>query len=351
MTRTFVYVSAAAAGVIDVFALDAGGGLAPLASIPAGPVTGPMALSPDRRHLYAAIRSEPYRVVTFAIDHATGRLNEVASAPLPASMPYIAVAGGGRLLLAASYHSNLAAALSIEPDGAIRARAPQILATHDNAHAIVPDRTGGYAVVPCLGSDVVMAFRIDGAAGRLEPLRDPPAGVPAGFGPRHAVFSADNRTLFVLGEFTGEIARFAFDESNGALDLIDITPTVDPAAELTPGRIRSPEPRDRSREIWAADLQISPDGRFLYATERTGSTIAAIAFDAAGALHAVGRYPTEVQPRGIRIDPDGRFLVASGERSDRIASYAIDPATGVLSPAGGAPVSAGANWVEIVAFD
>ena len=348
MARTFVYVAAAEARTIDVFGLDQQTGvLTPLGSCPAGANVMPMALGPDRRHLYASIRSEPLRVASFAIDPSTGLLREAASAPLPANMPYISTALDGRLLLAASYASAVAAVLPIDLDGCVRSAATQTLPTGPNAHAILTDRSGRFVFVPCLGSDVVMRYRLDAAAGRLEPLDPPTIALPSGFGPRHLRLSADNQTLFVLGEFTGGIARLAFDARTGSLSLAGVTPTVAPGAGLRPGRYGE---ADRTGAIWAADLQITPDGRFFYATERTGGTIAVLAV-AGDALRLLGHHATEAQPRGIGIDPSGRFLVASGERSDRIASYAIDQASGALSLISRAPVGAGANWVEIATLD
>ena len=91
---------------------------------------------------------------------------------------------------------------------------------------------------------------------------------------------------------------------------------------------------------------------FMYASERTSSTLAAFTVDpATGKLTYVSSTPTEKQPRGFAIDPSGRFLVATGEKSENVAVYAIDGATGALKPVGKAPVGKGANWVEIVRFD
>jgi 6-phosphogluconolactonase len=102
-------------------------------------------------------------------------------------------------------------------------------------------------------------------------------------------------------------------------------------------------------KIWAADLQATPDGRFLYATERTTSRIALLSIDpATGKPSYVGNYATETQPRGIRIDASGTWLVASGEKSDRLAVYRIDKTSGGLTQVGRHPVGRDANWVEIV---
>jgi 6-phosphogluconolactonase len=111
-------------------------------------------------------------------------------------------------------------------------------------------------------------------------------------------------------------------------------------------------PRNTDNDIWAADLHLTPNGRFLYASERTSSTIGAFRVDSAtGKLTFIGSTPTERQLRGFRIDPTGRFVVVSGERSDMLSTYAIDPENGTLKAVGRYPSGKGANWVEIVAFD
>jgi 6-phosphogluconolactonase len=98
--------------------------------------------------------------------------------------------------------------------------------------------------------------------------------------------------------------------------------------------------------------RLTPNGHFLYAAERTSSTLGAFRVDtASGKLTYLGGTPTEKQPRGFNIDPTGRFVVVSGELSDTISSYAIDAETGALKPIGRYPTGKGANWVEIVAFD
>ena len=114
----------------------------------------------------------------------------------------------------------------------------------------------------------------------------------------------------------------------------------------------SQAPRNTDNDIWAADLHLTPNGRFLYASERTTSTLGAFRVDgASGKLTYLGSTPTEKQPRGFAIDPSGRFVVVSGEKSDTLSSYAIDAESGALKPVGRYPTGKGANWVEIVAFD
>src|SRR3984893_4260449 len=103
-------------------------------------------------------------------------------------------------------------------------------------------------------------------------------------------------------------------------------------------------------DIWAADIHLTPNGRFLYASERTTSTIGALRVDgASGKLVYVGSTPTEKQPRGFNIDPTGQFIVVSGEKSDMLAVYSIQAESGALKSIGRYPTGKGANWVDIVA--
>ena len=110
--------------------------------------------------------------------------------------------------------------------------------------------------------------------------------------------------------------------------------------------------RNTDNDIWAADLHLSPNGRFLYASERTTSTIGTLRVDGAnGKLIYLASTPTEKQPRGFNVDPSGRFIVAAGEKSDMLAVYSIEAESGALKPVGRYPTGKGANWVEIVTFD
>jgi 6-phosphogluconolactonase len=130
-------------------------------------------------------------------------------------------------------------------------------------------------------------------------------------------------------------------------------------SKLAPGAPRgpvgapgAPPPRNTDNDIWAADLHLTPNGKFLYMTERTGSSLAAFSVDgASGKLIYLGSTPTEKQPRGFAIDPKGRFLVVAGEKSGTISGYAIDGASGALKLIDKYPAGKGANWVEIVGFD
>lgn len=342
-----VYVSSADDGDIGLYALNSDGKLEPRARFKAAPTVMPMAVSPDKRFLIAAIRS-PASAMTFAIGRDDGALEPVGSGPLAESFPYIHLDRTGRFLLGASYSAHLVAVSPVGDDG--RVGAPlQVIPTARHAHAIITDRTNRFVFVPHLGTDQVFQFAFDERSGRLAASTPPLVQLQAGTGPRHLVTSPDNRFVFVLNELTATVTTLSHE--NGLLREVGTTSTLAPGTRLFPGAPRPTPGRDVSNDIWASDLHLAPDGRFLYAAERTSSSIGVLRVDTAtGKLGYLGSTATEKQPRGFRIDPTGRFMVVSGEKSDTISSYAIDPSSGALTPIGKAPTGKGSNWVEIVDF-
>jgi 6-phosphogluconolactonase len=174
----------------------------------------------------------------------------------------------------------------------------------------------------------------------------------AGTGPRHLITSPDNRFVYLLNELTATVSTLTLDAENGTLSETGTASALPPESKLVPGAPRPTQGRDTSNDIWASDLHLTPNGRFLYAAERTSSSIGAFSVDgASGKLTYLGSTSTEKQPRGFRIDPTGRFMVVSGEKSGTISTYAIDQPSGALKPIGKYPTGKGSNWVEIVSFD
>jgi len=360
MAKTFVYVSNAQDGNIDTYNMDMStGALTPVGKTEAAKLVMPMTLSPDKKYLYAVIRSQPTRVLTYAINPATGALTQKASAPLPDSMPYVSTDHTGRFLFTASYGGDKLAVSPIGENGLVEAEAIQVIPTGRNAHSIMPDRSNKFVYAATLGANQVLQFTFDSKTGKLT-ANEPPAVSPeAGHGPRHLAFSPDNKYLYVLNELSGHVTQYTIDPSKGTLTLVDSISSVPAEAGLAWGAAQAPvgaapalasvAAKDEKPKVWAADIQITPDGKFLYSTERTTNKIALFTVaPGTGKLTYVTNFATEAQPRGIRIDPTGQYLVASGEKSDRISVYKIDKSTGKLGEPSRHPVGNGANWVEIV---
>jgi 6-phosphogluconolactonase len=357
LAATFVYVSNAEDGDIGMYTLQADGSLQPGAKVAAAKVVMPMAVTPDKRFLIAAVRSKPYEAYTYAIDKKSGALSLVGKGPLAESYPYITIDRTGRYLLGASYGANQVGVNPIGKDGKVGAPI-QVIPTARNAHAIRLDNTNKYAFVPHLGTDQIFQFVFDAKSGKLSANTPPIVQTKQGTGPRHLVVSKDNKFVYLLNELTAQVTALALDPKTGTLKEGDAVSALPPDTKLGPGAPRGAvgapgqAPRNTDNDIWASDLHLTPDGKFLYAAERTSSSLGGFKVDAAsGKLTYVGSTPTEKQPRGFAIDPSGKYVVVSGEKSDTISSYGVDRESGALKAIGKYPTGKGANWVEIVSFD
>ena len=99
----------------------------------------------------------------------------------------------------------------------------------------------------------------------------------------------------------------------------------------------------------AADLHLTPDGRFLYGSERSSSTLTGFRVDPrSGTLSTIGSVPPERQPRGFNIDPTGRYVLVVGQLSHALSSYQIEAETGHLTKLNDYPMGKNPNWVEVV---
>jgi 6-phosphogluconolactonase len=336
---SFVYVGNADSQDITVLQLKAGGDLVPVATtaVPGPSKPGgslPLAISPDKKFLYAGLRNEPFSVVTFAIDPKTGKLDFVGPGPLQDSMAYIVTDRSGKFLLGASYGGNKVTVNPVGPNHVIE-QVQQSIATEPNAHCILPDPTNRYVLHTSLGGDLIYQDRFDAGTGKLTPNTPPTVSVKAKGGPRHLVFSPNRKFVYLVNELDAAIYVFPWDAKTGTLH-----------KEV---QVASALPKDFSGKPWAADIHLTPDGRFLYASERTSSTLAAFRVDTKkGTLTAIESYPTEKQPRGFSIDPTGRYLLAAGQLSNSLTSYAIDKASGKLAKLKEYPMGKNPNWVEIV---
>jgi 6-phosphogluconolactonase len=336
---TFVYVGNTESNEIHVLQLDRrSGDLMPVEKVPIPGVTKPggstpMAVSPDRRFLYAATRGEPKIAAGFAIDPTSGKLAHVASGPLADSLAYITVDRTGRFLLGASYPGHKVTVNPIGPQGTVQPP-HQVLEGHPNAHSILADAENRHVLVPTLGNDLVNQFKFDAATGTLTPNTPPSVHVKEKAGPRHLAFHPNGQLVYVLCETDASVYVFDYDTATGRLREKQSVSALPPDFQGKPS---------------AADLHITPDGKFLYGSERTSSTLAAFKVDPVnGTLTPIGSVPTEQQPRGFNVDSSGRYLLAVGQRSHAMSSYMIDADSGKLTKLKEYPMGKNPNWIEIV---
>ncbi|MHA7154310.1 lactonase family protein [Arthrobacter sp. TMN-50] len=346
MTRFAVHVACADGQSIDTFQLDnRTGTLDPGRSLPLGVKVQCLAMHPSDRLLYAALATTPPTVRLLAIDASTGDLVPRGDAELVAGMAYLAVDPSGGHLLGASYTDHLVSVMSLDDDGGMRPDTESSAAPGKHAHAVVTSPDGRIVYATALGDDLIAWWPVDSISGALGDGGQ--VATPAGSGPRHLRFSPSGETLYALHEMSGEIAAYARDPETGALTEEQRISSITPSLNLVPGRVRDgsgPEPA--ADAIWCAELQVSPNGRFLYSTERSSSTIAVVAVAPDGTLSLVDTTATQAQPRGMNIDPTGEFLLAVGELSDQLTVYRIDPESGSLHDSGRYDCSPGPRWIE-----
>lgn len=354
---TFVYVSNGEDGDIAVMQLaPETGDLKMIEKAAAGPNVKHMALSPDHRFLYASIRSEPFSVITYLINSETGNLTQLSKESLPDNMVYISVDQTGRYLLSVSYNNAKIAVNPIDLNGFVQSEPVQVISTGPNPHSILVDRSNQFVYVPHLGNDQIGQFLFDESTGALTPNDPATVYTKDGSGPRHFDFSPNNMFVYVSTEKDGMVYTYKVDNKTGILteiQRISATPSTI-SLEQSPTASKDGLPNIEDTEVpssGVADIHITPDGKWLYVSERVESTIAAFAVDPhSGNLTNIGNYDTENIPRGFNIDPRGNFVIVAGQESGHVSVHAINQETGELKLLDRYESGKDPNWIEIVEF-
>jgi len=237
-------------------------------------------------------------------------------------------------LLSASYPGNKLTINPIDEKGHVVEKTTQIIADKPKAHCILVDATNKYCYATALGSDIIMEWKFDPASGTLSPNGPGEIHTKPGAGPRHMALHPNRRFLYLITETTDTIGAYAIDPASGTLaerQFVDALPA---------GFKEQPA---------AADLHVTPDGRFLYGSERKTSTLAGYRIDPdKGTLTPIGHFPTEKTPRGFSIDLRSRFLLSVGLDSNAMTVYRIDPQSGALTSLKQYAMAQQPNWIEIV---
>lgn len=274
----------------------------------------PLFLSRNQKVLYAGTRPD-CQLVALSVDQITGELTILGAATAQGNPTYVATDDAQRVAFSASYGGDNLTVWPLDAAG-IPQPASQIESGLPHAHGAVMDVSNRWLLVPMLGADAIQVYRLHDD-GRLVPNDPPMLNVRAGSGPRHLRFMPDGTHLHCLNELDGTIDLLAFDVQTGVLALQQSVSMM---------------PLGFAEAPWAAELRATPDGRFLYATDRRSSVIAAFAIESGTRrMTLIEHYPTETQPRGMAIDPSGRWLLVTGELSHQMTVYALDAETGRLT--------------------
>jgi 6-phosphogluconolactonase len=297
--------------------------------------SAPMAISPDRRRLDVGLRSAG-SVATYDIAD-DGRLALLGTAEIGGSAPYISRDRTGRWLLASYYPEGKVSVHRISESGVVLGGPVQEIQTAPNAHSIMTDPSNRYVFVPHTGPNAIYRFHFDAETGRLSPGDPPLIEPPSGRQPRHHRYHPDLPVVYVINEAGSSITVYRLDPDRGTLVEFQDVPTL---------------PADYSGENTTADLHLTPDGRFLYGSNRGHDSIAAYRVDGeTGRLEFIGLFETEPTPRSFAIDLTGRFLYVAGQASGSVAGYRIDPSTGGLTRFSTYEVGPAPTWIEFLSVE
>jgi len=297
-----------------------------------------LALHPNGRFLYAVGEMGEFQgektgaVSAFAVDSASGDLTLLNQQPSQGAGPcHLVVDASARAVIVANYGSGTVAVLPLAEDG--RLGEPSSVQAHTgtgpnqrrqegpHAHGIALDADGRRAVVADLGVDRLFVYDLEAATGALTPSDPPAVALEPGAGPRHVVFDPRGELLYSINELDSTVTVLRYDAATGGLESVQAISTL---------------PDDFEGESWTAELEVSPDGRFLYGSNRGHDSLAVFAVDpTSGRLSAVGHVPTGGRwPRHFSIDPSGRWLLAANQHSESVVVFRLDPESGMPSPVG-----------------
>ena len=347
---TYVYVAAQDDNKVSIFAMDDDSG----ALTPAGQQAvsgGPslLAISPDKRTLYAGHREQP-EITSYRIDPDNGGLTQTGSVIPPGQPAFLATDRAGRFLLSSYYADGKAATHPLGDDGSVGGAATSIVNTAVGAHAIQTDRSNRFAYVPHIARqndnvleppknipapNVIYQFRFDESTGALT-HNDPPM-LPQDdmIGPRHFTFHPSLDVVYFSNEQGCSVSSYRMDD----------------AGRLTPLQTVSTLPAGVDARNTCSQIQFTPDGSLLFAPNRGHNSIAGFSVDGDGRLTPAGHVATEAVPSAFSLSPSGHFVYAAGSATGQLASYRVNGDTGELTPLDKYDVGARPMWVLTTTLD
>lgn len=304
------------------------GKLSPLTLAVAAEKPNFLALSPDKKFLYATLTTDGGTAAAYAVQ-PDGSLKLLNTQPGGGrDTCHISVHPSGKFVFVANYGGGNIVVYPVQPDGSLGAQADAVKFEGSGpnkarqqrafAHSIYPSSDGKFVYACDLGSDKVWSFSIDEKTGKLTPT-DPPAGLaPPGGGPRHASFSPDEKFLYANNEMGLSVTTYARDPETGALTALGTAPT-----KTTPEGLK----------YTTAEIITHPSGKFVYLSSRADNIVALYSVNADGTLTHVEDKPAGVNlPRGMGLDPSGKWLIPAGHKDNKIVVFKVDDQTGKLTP-------------------
>jgi 6-phosphogluconolactonase len=267
-----------------------------------------------------------------------GSLSFINRQPTGGEEPcYVSVSPCGVYVLVANYtgadNAGSLAVFPLQKDGGIVSASQKMRIPHSGAgvhpqrqdashpHMIVPTPDDVYSLVPDLGTDKVMIYRLDRDSGQLNPHVQPHIDIEAGSGPRHLVFHPNHRVFYVLSELKPVLSVVAYDAS-GHFNIVRRYPSLPQDSDI--------------QSNYGADIHVTASGRFLYASNRGHNSLVIYAIDPVStSLMYAGHQSTMGDwPRAFALDPSNRVLIAANQNTNDLHTFYIDRDTGSLTPNG-----------------
>ena len=268
-------------------------------------------------------------VTAFSMDGATGKLtqlNQVSS--LGIDPCFISIDKTGKFVLVANYTSGNISVFPILADGKVGTATANVQDRGElgpnkerqeapHAHWVQTTADNRFAIVVDLGLDQVLVYKFDAANGTLTPNDPPYVKIKAGSGPRHLVFSANEKYAYVASELASTVTALKYDAKKGTFKEFQTLSTLPPGL---------------SGRNDVAEIALHPSGRFLYVSNRGNDSLAIYDVAGNGTLTPKGGMPTGgKEPRHFTFDPSGKYLFAENQNSDEIDIFQVDASTGQLS--------------------
>jgi 6-phosphogluconolactonase len=288
-----------------------------------------LAVSKDRMKVYSVSEMGQGKgsISAFTFNSVSGELGFINNVSSGGDGPcYVEVDDKGDYVFAANYSSGSLSAIPVNEDGSLNSGKQSIQhggssinkesQTKPHVHATVLSPDNRYLLASDLGTDKVYIYRFDARNEKpLSPANPPFINVTAGSGPRHLTFHPNGKYVYVINEMEGSISVFKYKEGT-----LEATQTITLLSTGFKGIIE------------AADIHISPDGKFLYGSNREESNELVIySIQNDGKLKYSGRQSTLGKaPRNFAIDPTGTFLLVANQNSDEIVVFKRNKKTGSL---------------------
>ena len=296
-------------------------------------------IHPNGKYLYAVYREgltqndKNGTVTAFKIEPSTGKLTKMNEQSSEGSDPcHISLDPKGRFAYVSNYGGGNLAVYTVLQDGSLGKLTDVVQHTGSSiikgrqeaphVHSVIPSKDGKYIYVSDLGTDKINIYTIN-KSGKLSPAKKPFAESKPGSGPRHFALHPSGEFAYSAEELSSTVAAYKRDKATGSLNHISRVSMLSAESGF-------------EGQNSAADIHISPDGKFLYASNRGQDNLAIFAIDSSsGNLTLVGHEDTKgAHPRNFSIGNQGKFIFVANRDNDNVVVFKRDLATGELSYTG-----------------